>query len=890
MKTQSNTTYLANLPFPAFATDGSGKVTVWNAAIEEATGRKASSVVGKKSWAGFFEKRRGTIVDEVIADAESATDTLEFDHADDGRPCVVEVAVNCIVGDDGEPSGTVGTVSVASSGGEADADARGQLNAIDRSFATITFEMDGTIVEANDLFLQTTGYSLEEIQGQHHSMFVDPEYAAGVEYREFWANFRRGEFHSGEYQRFGKGGKEVWIQASYNPIFDKDGKPVKVVKYATDITEQKKRNADFEGQIGAINRSQAVIQFKLDGTILDANEAFLQTTGYSLAEIQGQHHSMFVDREYAASAEYRTFWENFARGEFHSGEYQRFGKGGKEVWIQASYNPIMDTNGKPVKVVKYATDITEQKQRFADYEGQMAAIRKAQAVIEFDVDGTIRDANDAFLQTTGYALNEIQGQHHSMFVDHEVRVSTEYQQFWESLRRGEYRSDRYRRVGKGGKEIWIQASYNPILDLNGKPVKVVKYATDITGPRLAELKARAAIASLTEAAKAGDLQRRLDVTELSGGYVRIGEGINAMLDAIVEPIREASQVLERLAGQDLTARLVGDYSGDHAAIKDNINSAIDGLDMAMTRVSGAVAQIQSAGTQISDGSQRLAHGASDQAGTLEAVSTTLEKLTTMVSQNAESASTARGLSDESRQSAESGRDAMGSLSEAISRIKASSDQTAKIIKTIDEIAFQTNLLALNAAVEAARAGDAGKGFAVVAEEVRHLAQRSSEAAKNTAEMIEAAVSNANEGVNLGSEVAKKLDSIVDGANRVNEIVSEIASASESQARGIKEINEGTGQVSVVTQQNAANSEELAATSEELSAQAIQLTGLVGAFRLTASAGASGAVQTPVGLGLAVVPGPQVAPANAPVRPANGAGGGQSPEQLIPLTADEMGSF
>ncbi|MEI6729682.1 MAG: PAS domain-containing methyl-accepting chemotaxis protein [Pseudomonadota bacterium] len=231
--------------------------------------------------------------------------------------------------------------------------------AISRSQAVIEFDLAGTIITANDNFLATLGYSLDEIKGKHHSMFVDPKFVQSSEYKSFWTKLQAGEFQQAEYKRIGKAGKEVWIQASYNPIFDANGKPYKVVKYATDVTLQKLANADFAGQIDAIGKVQAVIQFNLDGTVITANSNFLDALGYSFSEIEGKHHSLFVEPSYAQSSEYRAFWEKLRRGEFDSGVYKRIGKGGKEVWIQASYNPIMDMNGKPFKVVKYATDVTK---------------------------------------------------------------------------------------------------------------------------------------------------------------------------------------------------------------------------------------------------------------------------------------------------------------------------------------------------------------------------------------------------------------------------------------------------------------------------------------------------------------------------------------------------
>jgi methyl-accepting chemotaxis protein len=237
---------------------------------------------------------------------------------------------------------------------------------------------------------------------------------------------------------------------------------------------------ELKATVDALNRSQAVIEFKPDGTIITANQNFLAVLGYSLAEIEGRHHSMFVAPEERDSPAYRAFWAALKRGEFQVAEYKRVAKGGKEIWIQASYNPIKGADGVPFKVVKFATDVTERKLRDADTRGQIDAIGKSQAVIEFNLDGTIITANENFLATLGYRLDEIQGQHHSMFVDEKERQSAAYRAFWEALKRGEFQAAQYKRIGKGGKEIWIQASYNPIFDLSGKPFKVVKFATDIT--------------------------------------------------------------------------------------------------------------------------------------------------------------------------------------------------------------------------------------------------------------------------------------------------------------------------------------------------------------------------------------------------------------------------
>jgi methyl-accepting chemotaxis protein len=237
---------------------------------------------------------------------------------------------------------------------------------------------------------------------------------------------------------------------------------------------------DAAAKLAALDKSQATIEFKMDGTILTANANFLNAMGYTLDEIKGKHHSMFVEPAYRDSAAYREFWAKLNRGEFQSAQFKRIGKGGKEVWIEASYNLLIGANGKPFKVVKYATDVSKQKATYADLNGKVEALARSQAVIEFELDGTIITANDNFLKTMGYTLDEIKGKHHSMFVEPLYRDSAEYRQFWEKLRRGEYQAAQFKRIGKGGKEIWIEASYNPILDMNGRPCKVVKFATDLT--------------------------------------------------------------------------------------------------------------------------------------------------------------------------------------------------------------------------------------------------------------------------------------------------------------------------------------------------------------------------------------------------------------------------
>ncbi|MET0388587.1 MAG: PAS domain-containing protein, partial [Polyangiales bacterium] len=394
---------------------------------------------------------------------------------------------------------------------------------------------------------------------------------------------------------------------------------------AADLTQQR-RVVELEGQIAAINKAQAVIELALDGTVLAANDNFLRALGYTQAEIVGKPHSMFVTPEYAASDAYRRFWDGLRSGNHDAGEYKRLGKGGREVWIQASYNPIFDANGKPFKVVKFATDVTERKLRNADFEGQIAAIGKAQAVIELGMDGTILWANDNFLRALGYTLDEIKGKHHRMFVAPEEARSPEYQRFWQNLREGKHDAGEYKRIGKGGREVWIQASYNPILDLSGKPFKVVKYATVVTDEKLIYLQLAAAIDALSRG--------------------------------------------------DLTARMSGDFKGEKAELRDKMNTTVASLAKLVKQIDEAVSAINAASNDIAEGNSSLNDRTQEQATSLQSTAASLERLTATVKQNASHGNQANQLAAAARNTAQKGGQVVSSAVSAMSAITDSSKKVA----------------------------------------------------------------------------------------------------------------------------------------------------------------------------------------------------------------------
>ncbi|MFT4183360.1 MAG: methyl-accepting chemotaxis protein, partial [Rhizobium sp.] len=496
--------------------------------------------------------------------------------------------------------------------------------------------------------------------------------------------------------------------------------------------------------------------------------------------IIGQHHRIFVDPVEAESADYRAFWAKLARGEFDQRQYKRIGKGGKEVWIEASYNPVF-RRGKPYKVVKFATDITGQKLKSAEDAGKLEALSRAQAVIEFNPAGDIITANQNFLSALGYQLSEIEGRHHSMFCDPAYIHSSQYKQFWERLRGGEFIADEFMRLGKDGRRVYIQASYNPIFDMNGKVFKVVKFATDVTG--------------------------RVENVEALGG------------------------ALNSLSDGDLMLHLSKPFIPSLEQLRTDFNRASQKLRSAMHAVGENAQAIAAGSNQIRSAADDLSKRTEQQASSVEETAAALEEITTMVADSSRRADEAGRLVADTKQGAEKSGQIVREAITAMSAIEGSSNEISNIIGVIDDIAFQTNLLALNAGVEAARAGEAGKGFAVVAQEVRELAQRSAKAAKEIKALINASSQQVEAGVSLVAQTGDALQAIVRQVQEINLNVAAIVEAAREQATGLKEINSAVNVIDQGTQQNAAMVEESTAASHSLARETEALFKLISQFRI-----------------------------------------------------------
>ena len=729
---------------------------------------------------------------------------------------------------------------------------------VDKSFARIEFDTKGNILDANINFVKTMAYSnAKEIIGSHHSIFVDPDFKHSNEYRRFWEDLANGVTQEGQFRRVNKDGKEVWIQAAYTPVKNKEGKVIKVIKIASDTTAQTLQNLNMSGLKATIDASFAQIEFDAKGYIVEVNENFVKALGYSTArDIIGNHHSMFVDSEYKRSIEYRRFWEDLESGVTQEGQFKRVGRDGKEVWIQAAYTPVKNTDGKVIKVIKIATDTTAQTQQNLNMSGLKATIDASFAQIEFDAKGNILEVNDNFVKTLGYSSpRDIIGGHHSMFVDAEYKRSAEYKRFWDELGNGITQSGEFKRITRDGREVWIQAAYTPVKNDEGKVVKVIKIATDITGQKKVLFEVQKLV---NVAGKEGNLRERLSTKDVDGNLIELVEGMNNLMDSVASPILEFGKIINKMAQGDLTDRYLTEAKGDIKEVADSLNNAQDNLSKLLGNISqlshvvgssademtGKGEQMNRNTQEMASAIQQMAEGAQQQAQQTDEVSKLVDGVFKAANEMSIKSEIINKAAERGQESSNGGlmtikkvvenmneiQDSAKSTSNSIAVLTQRSEEIASTLNVITDIASQTNLLALNAAIEAARAGDAGRGFAVVAEEIRKLAEDSRKSAIDIARVIREvqkdvtsaskAIESMDTSVKSGHVASKEaetvFESILASSNETLVLSKEILKSTDIQKEAMTSTVKSIEKIVVVSEETAAGTEQIATSSRELS--------------------------------------------------------------------------
>ncbi len=662
------------------------------------------------------------------------------------------------------------------------------LTTMEKVQAVLVYDLDGRIVDVNQRYLDICGYHREELVGQPLILLNENKDNERLAPADFMSALCRGAAQKTEAEHIAKNGSSYWIFETHVPVMNADGQLEQVIIFALDQTKQHLRAKEHEALQKAVSRSQAVIEFKPNGEIISANENFLKTFGYTAGEIKGRHHSLFCDSTYANSMEYRQFWTDLENGYFQAGEFSRIAKGGRNVWIVGSYNPVVDECGNVLRIVKYAADVTARKRALLEKaESRQAAVSRSQAVIEFKPTGEILSANENFLTALGYTLPEIVGRHHSMFCDPAFVQSSDYRQFWVELEGGRYQTGEFRRIAKGGREVWIVASYNPVLDEEGNVTSVIKYATDVT-------------------------PRKRAVTELIIG-------------------------LDKLAQGDLTPRISESISAEFLSVRESFNETLESFTAMVEDIRKQAEMMNTEAGAIAQGAGDLARRGESQAASLEQTASAVEEISGNIAMTSESANEANTAAREAQEVVLRGAEVVAQAIAAIERIDEHTKQMGEFTRVIEGFAFQTNLLSINAAVEAARAGEVGRGFAVVANEVRNLAQQSAKASQSIADLISKSETEVKAGVKLVRDAGSSLNQIREAVSGMVENIAGIAHATTEQATGVREVSQALSQLDSVNQANLSMSEEYAGAAASLSSQVEDLGAMMDRFNTGAEAAA-----------------------------------------------------
>jgi methyl-accepting chemotaxis protein len=677
-----------------------------------------------------------------------------------------------------------------------------------RMQAAAEFRLDGTLVSANDNFLQSFGFSLDEVKGQPHRLFVSPSETAADD--ALWAGLRGGVAQSGEFHRVGRDARDVMVRGTYQPVANGSRAAARVLALFTDISDVRRESAELRKQLAIVeaelklrceimDMTTIISESDQKGNILSVNDRFLEVSKYTREELIGRPHST-VRHPDSPKELFKELWGTIGRGKAFRGKIKNRAKDGAPYFVDAVITPRLGENGKPQGYIGVRYDVTEHELRRHEADGMIEAIGRAQALVEFTLDGTIITANPNLLNALGYTLDEVKGKHHSMFVDPAYASSADYREFWARLGRGELESGEYTRYGKGGREVHIQASYCPLLDPNGKPYKVIKFATDTTPAVQARLDLQAkvdAMLDVVNAAGRGDLTKELNVsgTDAAG---QMGEALSRFFADLRPAIRGIAENAQALAASSEELTAVSQQMGANA-----------------NETSAQANVVSAASEEVSRNVQTVATGT--------------EEMTASIKEIAKNANEAAKVANAAVKVAET-------TNATIAKLGDSSIEIGKVIKVITSIAQQTNLLALNATIEAARAGEAGKGFAVVANEVKELAKETAKATEDIGRKVEAIQSDTKGAVDAIGSISQIINQINDISNTIASAVEEQTATTNEISRNVLEAAKGSTEISqnIVGVATAATSTSEGATDSQhaavqLTKMAADLQRLVGRF-------------------------------------------------------------
>jgi methyl-accepting chemotaxis protein len=736
----------------------------------------------------------------------------------DGSPYYVDGVFTPVLGKNGKPVKYIGIRYDITQQTYDRLAAEGVVNAIDNSFAFVEYDLKGNILTANNNFLKGMEYSLEDIQGRHHKTIIESSVANSPEYGQFWSDLSSGNIKADQYKFISSANNDIWLQSVFSPIKDDMGRIVKIVQIASNVTEEKERadqlNREIEARMASVDTACIVSEVDLKGYITYVNEKHCEVSQYSREELIGANQNIVRHPDMPKEV-FKEMWATIGKGKIFRGLVKNRRKDGTPYYVDGVFTPVLGKNGKPVKYIGIRYDITQQTLEKLAAEGVVNAIDTSYAFIEFDVKGNVISANNNFLKTTEYSLEEIKGKHHRMFVDRNYANSNEYARFWEELSAGKVQADQYKRQSRSGKEIWLQAVYSPIKDDMGRIVKVVKIATDITSQKEAAIeteKAANEVNRVVSALAAGDLTQRYSIS--SNGELKVmGDALNAATNNLNNLLGNISQIANLVASSAEELLTKGEQM-------KNTTQEVASATQQMAEGAQQQAQQTDESSKLIDGVLKSANEMGKKA---EVINIAAERGQKSAS---DGLSTIRKVVDNMTEILQSASTTSGSINVLAQR----SEEIASTLSVITDIASQTNLLALNAAIEAARAGEAGRGFAVVAEEIRKLAEGSRKSAIDIEKVIREvqkdvtaagkSIETMEVSVKSGGIASKEAETVFQNIEKTSvetlDLSKEIVDATAIQKESINSTVKNIEKIVVVAEETASGTEQIASSGKELS--------------------------------------------------------------------------